>query len=467
MAITRRELMLGGLGLAAAGCAPTLRRARELQPAEPIKVVEGASPIARKLNRLGYGSTPDEIARVEKMGWAAYVEEQLAVSRAEPPELEGMLARLDINSFGAVDLRMLPERDVVRQLHQATLLRAIYSPNQLRERMVEFWSDHFNVDIKKAYGSFFLGRDLARGIRTEALGSFPAMLAKSAHTPSMLGYLDNKQNRKGGVNENYGRELLELHSMGVRSGYTQKDVQEVARCFTGWTVEDRFLRAGGTFRFDPDRHEPGARVVLGHRIAGDLGKGQGDRVLEILGAHPATARHIATKMCRFFLGERGESAIPNVQRAYTESKGDIKAMMRVVLLHPEFGHEDAKIARRPLDFVVGSVRSLGAATSCVGLIDPLVRMRQPLYQWPMPDGYSTDPNAWTGSLLERWNFAIALAHGSLGNVDFSLDRLKERLGVSGPEAVNYGLFGATGKALHSDARRHLALALCSPEYLWK
>lgn len=467
MGISRREVLMGAAALGLAGCAPTLRRARELQPTAPIRPVDGASLSVRKLNRMGYGPTPEEVARVEEIGWEAYVDEQLAATRAEPAELEAMLRQLDIHSFGAVDLRALPEHEVIRQLHQATLLRTIYSSNQLRERMVEFWSDHFNIDIKKAYGTFYLSKDLNQNLRSQALGTFPKLLSQSAHGPSMLAYLDNKQNRKGGVNENYGRELLELHSMGVRSGYTQKDVREVAKCFTGWTVEDRFLRAGGTFRFDPERHEPGARLVLGHRIAADLGKGQGDRVLDILGAHPATGQHIARKLCALFLGEHGPEVTPEVARAYHTSNGDIKAMMRVILLHPKFGAEDARLPKRPLDFVAGSMRALGSATSCVGLIEPLEKMRQPLYQWPMPDGYSMRASAWTGSLLERWNFALAFAFGQLPDLDFSIETLAERLSLPAAEAVNYVLFGQRGKALHSDPRRHLALALGSPEFLWR
>jgi hypothetical protein len=225
------------------------------------------------------------------MGREAFVDEQLHPTDASEPQiltlrLRGMVG--EARDSGAWDLQDLPERDVLRQLSQAALLRAVYSHWQLRERLVDLWTNHFNIYARKNRGAYYTPTDQANVIRAHALGTFPDLLRASARSPAMLGYLDNEANRKGVPNENYARELLELHTLGVNGGYTQRDVREVARCLTGWTIEDRFLRRRGTFRFAAERHDNGEKIVLGHRIPAGGGEGDGERVLDIVCAHPST-----------------------------------------------------------------------------------------------------------------------------------------------------------------------------------
>jgi len=479
--LTRRDLLaaLGGAA-ALAGCTPSMREARNLTASGPVKRASAnATPLIRKLNRLGFGATPDLLARVETMGWDAYVDEQLAANQPDPAELNFLISRLDIEHFSAPDLRNVPDHHVQAQLRQAKLLRAIYSPNQLRERMVEFWTDHFNIDAKKSYASYALADDQRGVVRPHALGSFPAMLTASAHSPAMLAYLDNKVNHAGVVNENYGREILELHTLGVHGGYTQKDVLEVSRCFTGWTVEERFMggmslremrppNKMGAFLFREDLHMKGARTVLGKKIP-DGGKEQGDLVIAMLAEHSSTANTLATKLCRYFLGNLAEPFIAPTAKRYLDSKGDIKAMIEPILRSEEFG-QDAELPKRPFDFIVSSLRALDATTTGRGSVQPaLERLGHASFNWAMPDGYPTKTSAWTASMLARFNWALALAYGPLEDVEISPERLGERLSLSPEDAVAYCVLGP-GRELPTpakSAREAVALAIASPEFQWR
>lgn len=471
MNLSRRTLLTGaGAAVVLGGCTPLLRESRNLRGANgPIKTAEGDQSLqVRRWNRIGYGPRPGDIARTDSNGWESVVDEQLKANQEEPPELQFQLRRLDIYQFSPKDLRALPEHEVIRQLQTAALLRAIYSPNQLRERMVEFWSDHFNIDSKKAYGAFALTADQDSVIRKHALGSFPEMVKASAHSPAMLAYLDNQVNRRGVVNENYGRELLELHTLGVRSGYTQKDVLETARCFTGWTIEDGFLKKGGSFVFDPELHEPGARVVLGHRIPAG-GQEQGERVLDIATMHPWTAQHISGKIARLFLGEQAGDWPDRIAKIYLETHGDISAMLRPLLLSKEFGEVGAGLAKRPYDLVVSTVRALdGFTDGRSGLQDGLTEMGQPLYQWAMPDGYPRKTSSWTASLLARWNWALAVGYGSVAGLETDLESLAKRMELPPPQALAYAIFGHADHPLKGkDLRETVALALLDPAFQWR
>ncbi len=409
------------LALGGGGCSEAVRRYTvpptpkdaALPPAGPV------DPAARLLNRAAFGPAPGDVARVTRIGAKAYVDEQLAPSEDEPAvltlRLRTMIGEVRDVSGSGLDLRDLPESDVLRQLSQIALLKAAYSRNQLRERMADFWSNHFNVYARKNRGVYLSPRDEA-GIRPHVLGNFSDLVRASAHSPAMLGYLDNEANRKGVPNENYAREILELHTVGVDGGYTQKDVEEVARCLTGWTTEDRFLHRKGTFRFDESRHDNGPKRVLGHVIPAGGGESDGDRVLEIVSRHPATARHIAAKLCRYFLGESSDEAktwTPKLAALFTRTNGDIKAMLRPLLLSDELRH-GPPILKRPLDFVASSLRALNADTDGgLALQGHLSAMGQPLHEWPLPDGYPDTTHAWAGSLLARWNFAFALTGGQI------------------------------------------------------
>lgn len=310
----------------------------------------------------------------------------------------------------------------MRQLSAATILRATYSKWQLRERMVDLWSNHFNIFADKAHGAYRKPTDDLAVVRSHALGSFPEMLLASARSPAMLTYLDNQVNNKAHPNENYARELMELHTLGVHGGYSQKDVMEVARCFTGWGVENRFLHHKGAFRFDPDQHDTGSKVVLGHAISAGGGVEDGEKVLAILGGHPGTAKFIASKLCRHFLGTSEGPWTEKLAQIYLGTNGHIPSMLRPLLLSDEVLH-GAPVPKRPLDFMVSALRATASKTDGDGIQTHLNNMGQPLFGWPMPDGYPERAASWSGSMLARWNFALELTSNKIPGTTTPVDSL--------------------------------------------
>ena len=355
---------------------------------------------------------------------------------------------------------------VLFELQRADLLCAVYGRNQLLERMTDFWLNHFNIYALKTNSAFRLAGDTRKVIRANALGKFPDMLRASAHSPAMLGYLDNTSNKSGVPNENYARELMELHTLGVHGGYTQRDVMEVARCLTGWTVEDRFLHPRGKFRFNPDVHDTGSNFVLGHVIPAGGFQEDGEMVLDILAKHPATAKHISTKLCRQFLGREDSAWIDRLSAVYLASGGDLRS-----ILHPLLTSQDLlvapPIAKRPLDYVASALRACNADTDCGhAVVDHVTKMGQAPQLWPMPDGYPDKADAWTGSMLGRWNFAVALSTGRIQGTGIEVDGLgnaienvlSRRVRKDDPVAAHLqGLKPAQA----------LCLCLASPEFQWR
>ncbi|MBV6458441.1 MAG: hypothetical protein HONBIEJF_01569 [Fimbriimonadaceae bacterium] len=466
---TRRDLLIAGAaaGLALAGC-KDLRQATGHNLPERMEPPEDPqSPGFRIANRLGFGPTPGQ-AEAISTNIEGYIREQLAASQPEPPHLQLRLQRLDIHQLDGFEMRDWPEDAVLRQLQQALILRAVYSPNQLRERMVDFWTNHFNVYGRKGWSAYRKAEDERKVIRANALGSFPTMLRASAKSAAMLAYLDNQLNTRRAPNENYARELMELHALGIDGGYTQRDVEEVARCLTGWTIERRFMSGFrpdqgitpfGRLRFVPEWHDDGEKRVLGRRIPAGGGQNDIDLVLDILIAHPSCARFITGKLCRYFLGEGAPSAYRQAEKAFVASRGDIRATMQVISSPHELlgGHP---VVKRPFDFVVSALRAFAFDTDGgTGVQGHLERMGQPLYQWPMPDGYPDQSNAWTGSLLARWNFAIALAHGQVDGCRMPQQSVLELDSKAG------SLVGSQVAA--RDVSESIALALCAPEFQWK
>jgi hypothetical protein len=436
LAFKRREWLrlssLGAAGTLLGGCSKIVQRYTAPSPPATVRLPAGdVEPTVRLLNRVAFGPTPGEVARVAKIGAASYIETQLNPDDGEENLLMLRLRGVEVLRSDAMELRDLQEHEVLRQLQQAALLRAVYSRHQLRERLVDFWSNHFNIYARKGYGAYLKSTDEVDVVRRHALGKFPDLLRASAHSPAMLAYLDNQENRRGVPNENYARELMELHTLGVHGGYTQKDVLEVARCFTGWTIENRFLRRRGNFRFDEALHDNGSKKVLGVPIPAGGGQGDATKVLEILATHPATARFIAGKLCRYFLGEDNANWTKKLSAIYAETGGDIKAMLRPLLLSAAL-QKAPPILKRPFDFTVSALRALNADTDGgAPLQEHLARMGQPLYQWPMPDGYPDKTAAWTGSLLARWNFALALTGGSIGSTSIDIPALLQASGGVG------------------------------------
>ncbi len=376
---------------------------------------------------------------------------------------------------------------VVAELADAKVLRAVYSKRQLQEVLTDFWFNHFNVDERKGADRFMLTEYEREAIRPHVLGRFRDLLEATAKSPAMLFYLDNwmsadpsgphpqmlpprvvrepfgglamvprplrvpaqeknapslrqAQGRgANGLNENYGRELMELHTLGVDGGYTQKDVTEVARCFTGWTIEKP--REGGSFKFEPRLHDEGQKVVLGRLIRPGGGERDGEQVLDILARYPSTARFIATKLVRRFVSDTPPPALVDRAAArFRETDGDLREVMRTILTSPEFLAPDAyrAKAKTPLEFVVSAVRASGAdVQDAMPLVRAIQQLGMPLYQCQPPTGYKDAAEVWvnSGALVGRMNFAMMLAGGKLPGVSISTAEEPGRLALNlgGPQ----------------------------------
>ena len=479
MSISRRDcLKLGALGGGAAmlgGCANLAGRIAQ-RPERLALPTAGAEENLRLVHRTTFGPRPGDVARAKALGKEGYVDSLLKAGEDEEPRLQFLLNRLDVFQMDAYETQELPENEVLRQLQAAALLRAVYGRHQLRERMVDFSTNHFNIYSRKGLSAFRKATDETKVVRQHALDTFPNLLKASAHSPAMLMFLDNQGNTSGHPNENYAREIMELHSLGVKGGYTQKDVQEVARCFTGWTIERRFLRHRWTFRFDPDLHDNGTKRVLGHTIPGGGGEKDADIVLQILSTHPSTAHFIASKLCAAFLGADGGKWTDQTAQTYLNTGGDIRAMLRPLLLSKDL-IDSPPILKRPFDLIASSLRALDADTDGgKDVQNHLEKMGEPLYQWPMPDGYPTKTSAWTGSMLPRWNFAHQVASGAVGGTRYDSTSLKE------PEVIYETLLGSrpasSGSLLLDSVAREIKnhpedstsacfLCLASPEFQWR
>ncbi len=425
--------------------------------------------ILHVLNRLGYGPRPGDIERVRRMGVAAYIERQLGPSGIPDPAAEQALASYAVLAQSAAQLvteypqpspqvrqRLAqgemsrqqimelypPERRpavVIAQMQAARVTRAVLSERQLEEVMVDFWFNHFNVYAQKGAVRWMLPAYEREAIRPYALGRFRDLVLATARHPAMLFYLDNwlstradlvvsggpDAGRRMGLNENYARELMELHTLGVDGGYTQADVIEVARCFTGWSI-DRPQRGGG-FIFRPQAHDRGEKRVLGHVIPAGGGVQDGEQVIDILVRHPSTAHFIATKLARRFVSDDPPAALVDRAAAtFQATDGNIRAVLVTIFTSPEFWSPDAYRAKikSPLEVVASAVRTLdgriaptGAGADALGgggiaLAREVAKLGEPLYEAQPPTGYPDRAESWvnTGALLGRMNFALGLAH---------------------------------------------------------
>ncbi len=505
-------------------------RAADDQP-QPLT---GRQMIIHVLNRCGYGPRPGDVERVEKMGLPAYMRQQLHPETIDDSALRAELAKFDILTMGATELSRTfreeqqankqrqidranaekngavamtgtssnsasaqneraapakrpggegPRRSflAVAELQDAKIISAVDSPRQLYEVLVDFWSNHFNIDVRKGPCRVLKVVDEREVIRPHVFGKFRDLLGASAKSPAMLHYLDNFQNsapremspneqrrrqqalqqspgaptetvdnkprQVGGLNENYAREIMELHTLGVDGGYTQKDVQEVARCFTGWGVDPQT----GEFVFAPRRHDNGPKTVLGHDIPPNGGIKDGETVLDILASHPSTARFISTELCRRLVADDPPPAL--VERAaavFRGTDGDLRAVVQTIIYSPEFFSPQAYRAKikSPFEFAVSAVRATGrtivpddllpmnarlameaGATFGRGMdrianarrksLDiAVIEMGQPLFAYQAPTGYTEDSRKWVnaGALIARMNFALALSEHKVVNV---------------------------------------------------
>ncbi len=479
--------------------------------------------ITHALNRLGYGPRPGDLERVRQIGLGRWIERQLEpgrilddrmetalqafptltmsvpeLMRAYPEPDQKLLAKIRSGEMSQQEMRVMAPLEkrpfrIAAELQAAKLTRVVLSERQLEEVMTDFWFNHFNVDARKGAVKWMIADYERTAIRPHALGRFRDLLLAAAHHPAMLFYLDNwmsfradlvipsgpQRGRRMGLNENYAREIMELHTLGVDGGYTQEDVIEVARAFTGWTIDRP--REHGTFLFRPGAHDNGAKRVLGHSLPAGGGEQDGVTVIDILSRHPSTARFIAIKLARRFVSDEPPPAL--VERAagtFRDTDGDIRRVVVTIVTSPEFFSAEAFRAKikTPLEVVASSVRTLDgelAPPAAPGsqqrgggfaLAQQVSKLGEPLYQQQPPTGYPDVAEAWVnaGALLNRMNFALGLAANRVPGVRVDLSRAVGSADRRKPEQVLDALLRSVlhGQAT-SQTRSVLAAQLGDPE----
>ncbi len=476
-----------------------------------VKKLSSEQKITHLLDRTTFGSRPGDMERVKALGWEKFLEQQLrpegipdTVAEAKLQGLESItltneqiagqypqqqVVRQALKARGIElpegqnqagqagateqemqqlqmrrqeaqkvlrELGLRPQQQLVQELQQAKILRAVYSERQLQEVMTDFWFNHFNVFANKGADRVLITSYERDAIRPNVFGKFEDLLLATAKSPAMLFYLDNwlsaspnanprrpmapgryergrigampvqpqmpnqqrpqpppQAPRRGGINENYAREVMELHTLGVDGGYTQKDVQEVARCFTGWTI--RQPRQGGEFLFNRNIHDDDEKVVLGTKIPSGGGMNDGEMVIRLLAKHPSTAKFISTKLARKFVSDNpAKSLVDKMSRAFQKTDGNIREVLLVMFKSPEFWAAEnyrAKI-KTPFEMTVSAVRAVGGETNGGPQFHRwIAQMGEPLFLAQPPTGYLDTAETWvnTGALLERMNFGLALA----------------------------------------------------------
>ena len=558
--MTTRFRRAAGLILAVALAVPAGTAAARPRPA-PVE--DDEARIVHALNRLTFGPRPGDVEAVRRIGLEEWISRQLHPERIPDEALGARLAPLSTlglstaeilrgydpppalkkeiqkrraemgDSASEEDMRKArrelaaeykdqmagPPRQVVEELQEAKLLRAIYSERQTGEVLVDFWMNHFNVFAGKGQDKFLLTGYERDVVRPHAWGRFEDLLRATAESPAMLFYLDNwlstdpganvddlrramaeengmrprrgngmgrglgrrrapgalpsppqagSAKRKAGLNENYAREIMELHTLGVDGGYTQKDVTELARCLTGWTIVG--LRQNDPrFVFLDAAHDHGEKLVLGHRIKSN-GIKEGEEMIHILATHPATAHFISYKLARRFVADEPPAALVDRAAAvFRKTDGDIREVVRAIVTSPEFSapeYRQAKV-KTPLEFVVSAMRASGAEVrDASALAQRVAQMGMPLYEQQPPTGYKDTADAWvsTSGLLARLNFALDLAGGRLRGVAVTAD------GIAAERLVPAGLSDTTRRTLASesgqglDPARMAGLILGSPEF---
>jgi len=455
----------------------------------PKVAAEASTPAAaladarHVLNRFAFGPRPGEVERVARSGAKRWLEEQLA-DPPESPLLEAALvphraafappAQLIDDWLGdgwEADTRTQKElreetkphyREHLQRLATAELTRDILSQRQLEAVMTDFWANHFNVFAAKGIVRLFEGDYLERAIRPHALGKFSDLLLATARHPAMLLYLDNAESRRAprggmaagkrrrGLNENYARELLELHTLGVNGGYTQADVQAVARILTGWSVV-RINEGGFDYVFRRSAHDRGAKTVLGEEFPRGQDEAEGVRLLQLLARQPATSKHLARRLCaRFVADEPPASCVSAATAAYVSSDGDIKEVLRAIIKDDSFWAPAARASKlkTPLELLASAARALSAMPDgSLALANTMTELGEPLLQERVPTGYPDTEPEWAsgGGMLARMSFASDLGAGEVRGLDVPWEETFPKSGDLNEQVTRFaaGLLGLT------------------------
>jgi uncharacterized protein (DUF1800 family) len=385
-----------------------------------------------EIRSLRTGTPQDRLAALQAM---PHDKQDEVIGAMGQPMRQGLFAVAPPDLRRRIELTAGPAQVVARDLQESKILRAVYSNRQLDEVLVDFWYNHFNVFMDKGADRYLTTEYERETIRPHVLGKFRDLLEATAKSPAMLFYLDNWQSvgpntpqalrggpnaQRRGLNENYGRELMELHTMGVDGGYTQKDVTEVARCFTGWSIDQP--QRGGSFRFAPRLHDNGEKVVLGVKIPAGGGESDGEKVLDIVAHHPSTAHFLSEKLAQRFVADVPPAAlVDRMAQTFLKTDGDLRAVMETMLASKEFWSEGAYRSKMksPLEVVVSAVRaSNGNVDFATALVNQVAQLGEPLYRKVEPTGYSNSSQAWmnTGGLMARMNFALQLSSNKVPGV---------------------------------------------------
>ncbi len=467
-----------------------------LLPGPPL---EYRDPLLALVHRITLGFSQAEYEHAQALGYDDYLEEQLDERSIDDSAVDARMT--EFPSLGMSPRQILDNYAQTPsvpffQLKGATLVRAVHTRRQLWERMVEFWNDHFSINHQKTTMFALKNEDDLLVERTHALDTFPELLRASASSGAMLLNLDNWLNFAGAPQENYARELLELHTLGVHGGYTEQDVREVAKCFTGWTLNlDPFSPDYLRSEFVESLHEPGDKVVLGVTIPASAPAENALHVLEILSTHPSTARFISRKMIVWLLTETPPSwLVERVAQVYLDTSGDIKSMIRAILAKENIQLPGAAIGpkfRRPGHLMTSLLRGLGANVD-----DPffslhyLSFMGHSPFDWPDPNGYPDRVEAWGRSLLPRWTFACNLMAGDILDITLPLPAILALLRIDGPDdgeglarRINHRILGRTlardeerslqafidglaGPLTWAEVYQAIALGACMSGYQW-
>ncbi len=409
--------------------------------------------IIHVLNRIAFGPTAAELAHVKQVGIDRYIDEQLHPETIpEPAMLSEKLDGLDTLKLDPAQLfaeygpilpimnggvKPTPEEQkarrqraniIAQQARDARVWRALYSHRQLQEVMVDFWFNHFNVFAGKGLDHLWVGRYEADVIRPYALGHFRDLLLATAHSPAMLFYLDNQLNTEPGspgargnltgINENYAREIMELHTLGVDGGYTQNDVIALAHILTGWGLQRQDLRfgSGPAAAFDPMRHDFSPKVFLGRTIAPG-GEAEGVTAIDMLASSPATAHHIAFELAQYFVADQPPPPlVDRLAKRFLATGGDIRAVLKTLLTSAEFRNSVGQKYKTPYQYVLSAARATGIEVNNPRpLLGTMARLGEGLYQCQTPDGYKNTEDAWLSpdATTLRIGFATALGRGNL------------------------------------------------------
>jgi uncharacterized protein (DUF1800 family) len=448
---------------AAANAATTANMSDDQKAANRRQQQAVALPLANQILALPKNQRMPSILRMP-------VDQRIALTEFVPDPQRGML----LSDFTPREKELFyvmaggpdAERVIDNDLQQAKLLRAVMSERQLQEVMTDFWFNHFNVDIRKEAAQWYTPTYERDAIRAHALGKFRDLLLATAQHPAMLFYLDNwssigpdslaatrarKTKVERGLNENYGREVMELHTVGVTGGYSQADVTNLAKIMTGWTIDQP--QQGGGFVFDPRKHEPGSKKWFGQTMK-ENGYLEGQQALIWLAAQPQTAHFISYKLAqRFVCDDPPAALVDRMAKTYLASDGDIKEVLRTMVHSPEFDSQKyyrAKV-KTPLEFVASVLRATDTNPSNPGaLVATIGRMGEPLYQMQPPTGYSTTADHWmnSGALVDRLNFSMQFANSKIGGIRFDAPRLLAEGMLARP--------AGSASSLHSTARAQSA-----------